>query len=50
MVNRAFVRGEPVYTLVRLGKPDRGAWVGSEIVWVGTREECEREAGDQSTT
>lgn len=47
MVNK----GGGVYMLVRLGKQrktTRGEvfWDGSEIVRVGTKEECEREADD----
>ncbi len=46
MMNRAYVNGAPVYMLVRLGKPDRGAWIGSEIVRVGSKAECERAANE----
>lgn len=30
------------YMAVKLGKPDRGAWVGSVILKVGTKAECVR--------
>ena len=51
MVNKAFVLGEPVYQLVRLGKEKRTArgdvlWDGSEIVCTGTFAECDRAADE----
>ena len=46
IVNRVSVCGVVSYALVRLGKPDRGAWIGSEIVKVGSKAECE-EAADE---
>jgi hypothetical protein len=30
------------YQAVRLGKPDRGAWIGSVALCVGARDECLR--------
>lgn len=52
MVNKAFVRGEPVYMLVRLGKERRTArgevlWEGSEIVCTGTLAECYGRVGSE---
>lgn len=40
------------YQAVRLGKPDRGAWIGSASLCVGTKAECvqacERDANESA--